>query len=501
MSLRRHLPDEGATARLGVALAAALRPGDLLTLSGDVGAGKSTLARALLRALHREPELEVPSPTFTLVQSYPDGRLPAIHADLYRLSSPAESDELGIEDALGDGVAIVEWPERGDLAGREVRITLRETDGGDARVAQIDPPEDALARFTRTLEIADFLLAHGRGDDPRMPLTADASTRRYERVGVGADAPLLMDDPAVPDGPPVRGALPYSRIAHLAEDVGPFVAVAEALRTRGFAAPAILGTDLERGLLLTEHLGDGSILRADGSPDAERYGASIEALAAIHEHAWPRRLPIAGGREHIVPRFDRGAMMIEVELTLDWAFPRLVGRPADESEREAFHAAWNAAFDAIKPAETSLVLRDVQAPNIVWREKESGLARIGLIDFQDAVFGPSSYDVASLAQDARVTIPDALEAELKGRYLAARSSVDPHFETSYAVMAAQRGTKVFGLWVRLDQRDGKPEYLAHAPRTRTYLRRVLDHPALADVRAWYDHHELLERSEALAGAA
>ena len=502
MTIRLHLPDAAATARLGADLAAALRAGDLVALSGDVGAGKTTLARAALRALHGDPALDVPSPTFTLVVDYPDARIPAVHVDLYRLGDPSEADELALDESLDHGVAIVEWPERGALTGPEIRIALTESEDGETREAAIDAPAEAEARIARSLAIREFLTNTGRADAVRSPLAGDASTRAYEAVSAGGKTLLLMDSPAMPDGKPIRGTLPYSRIAHLAEDVRPFVAVAKGLRANGFHAPAILASDLDAGLLLTEHLGDGSILKPDGTPDRDRYLAVAETLAALHDCRWADALPVAPGEPpHAIPRFDRDAMMIEVELTLDWAFPRLVGRPADEGERADFHAAWHAALDAMAGAEISLVLRDIQAPNIVWQEGREGLDRVGLIDFQDALIGPAAYDVASLAQDARVTITPDLEDDLKGRYLDARGARDPRFERAYAVMAAQRATKVFGLWVRLDERDGKPHYLAHAPRTRDYLSRVLPHPALSGVRAWYEKHELLPRSEALAVAA
>ena len=493
MSIKLNLPVEADTLRLGEDIASALEPGDLITLQGDLGAGKTTLARAILRALADDPALEVPSPTFTLVQDYEGGRLPAAHFDLYRLGDPEEVHELGMDDALARGVALVEWPEHGALTGPSIRITLRES--GEGRIAIIDANEVGLARVERSLVARDFLNQVGHGTARRRPIAGDASTRGYEMVepATGDETLLLMDSPAMPDGPPVRDGLPYSRVAHLAEDVRPFVAIGRALRERGFRAPKLHGVDLERGFLLAEHLGSGSILGADGEPIAERYCAVAETLAAIHDAAWPEALPVAHGEPgHRLPPFDRRAMMIEVELTLDWAFPRMIGRPANEAERADYLSAWNCALDAIGNAERSLVLRDVQAPNIIWRGDASGHDRVGLIDYQDALRGPSAYDVASLAQDARVTIGLGLEREIKAAYHSARAVRDPLFETAYAVMAAQRACKVFGLWVRLDERDGKRQYLANAPRTRGYLERNLAHPALTGVRDWFDRHGLLE---------
>ena len=493
MTVSRALPTEADTRRLGEDIAAVLMRGDLIALHGDLGAGKTTLARAILRALASNPDLEVPSPTFTLVQTYENGRLPAAHLDLYRVSDPSELDELGLEDMLARGVALVEWPEHGALHGPAIRVTLRED--GTGRLALIDAPDVVEERISRTLAARDFLASAGHETAIRTPLNGDASTRGYEAIQPdgGEDTLLLMDSPAMPDGPPVRDGLPYSRVAHLAEDVRPFVAVGRALAERGFHAPAIHAANFEDGFLLTEHLGAGSILNAQGRPIADRYCAVAEMLAALHDHDWPAELPVADGLPpHRVPPFDRRAMMIEVELTLDWAFPRIVGRPASENERETYLDAWHGALNAIRDAEQSLVLRDIQAPNIIWREG-TGLARIGLIDFQDALIGPAAYDVASLGQDARVTIEPSLEAEIKQAYLSARRTRDPLFETAYAVMAAERACKVFGLWVRLDERDGKPQYLANAPRTRAYLKRTLEHPALWDVREWFERHALLDR--------
>ena len=298
-----------------------------------------------------------------------------------------------------------------------------------------------------------------------------------------------MNAPRRPDGPPVRDGKPYSRIAHLAESVVPFVAIDEALRAQSYCAPQIHARDLDAGLLLIEHLGSDGVLDASGRPIAERYIASAQLLADMHGREWPGSIVVEAGVVHDIPDYDEQALSIETELIPDWYMPYISGQPASSEIREAFRAAWAGVFGRLARAEKSLVLRDFHSPNIIWREEKSGHDRVGIIDFQDAVMGPSAYDVASLAQDARVTISAELEARIVDAYIMAREAAGPFdragFEEAYALMSAQRNSKILGIFVRLDRRDGKPHYLAHLPRIRDYLDRSIGHPALASVRRVY----------------
>jgi N-acetylmuramate 1-kinase len=494
-TLERRLQDEQATAVLGQDLAVALRPGDVLALSGDLGAGKSTLARALIRANANEPALEVPSPTFTLVQSY-DGRVPVSHFDLYRLGSSSELDELGLGEILIAGAAVIEWPENaGDLlpAGT-VKVKL-EPDG-DGRRALISGSGPLFERARRSLAMRNFLAGVGAGEADRVPFPGDASARGYETIKLPSRPPMiLMNSPKLVLGPPVKDGKPYAVIAHTAQTVSAFVAIAGALRQRGFAAPQIYAADLDDGFVLLEHLGNGHFLE-DGQPVAARYAAAGALLAGIHQRDWPSRLPVAPGVAHEVPPFDRAALMIEVELLLDWYVPWKTGKAADTRLRTAFAGAWNAVFDQLDFAEKSIVLRDIHSPNLIWRDDRSGNERIGILDFQDAMIGPAAYDVASLAMDARVTVSREIERAVVDAYVTARhrqgSFDEAGFGAAYAITAAQRNTKILGIFVRLDRRDGKPAYLKHLARIRAYLRRALVHPVLAPVTALYESHGLLE---------
>lgn len=496
-SLIVHLATMEDTERLGQDLALALRKGDLVTLSGGLGAGKSTLARGLIRTIANDNGYDVPSPTFTIVQSYPELRLPISHVDLYRLSSPDELDELGLDEALEEGAVLIEWPERanGALPGSSLRVTL--LDDGDGRKALIDGGAAAIARLQRSLAIRAFLGEAGFPTAERRYLLGDASARGYETIATGDTLPLiLMNSPYNPGGPVLRDGKTYMQIAHLSQSVTAFVAIDRLLHSKGFKVPEIHAEDLGQGFLLLENLGSEGLLNAEGEPIPERYEAAVRVLAKLHQHSWPQTVGAAEGYSHHIHSFDRDAMMIEVELLSDWYVPRLRGTQLEPSQKSEYVAAWDSVFSQLNNTETSLLLRDVHSPNVVWCGSEAGDDRVGLLDFQDAMIGPSAYDVASLVLDARVTMTPDLQDRLLTAYIDERralaSSFDEiDFRKAFAIMAAQRNAKILGIFVRLDERDGKPFYLQHLPRIQAYLHRVIGHPALAPVKDWCEKTAIL----------
>lgn len=481
------LESEAETIRFGEDIALALKPGDCVALSGDLGAGKSTFARALIRAVADDPGLEVPSPTFTLVQTYAL-RIPVAHFDLYRIADATELDELGFEEALTDGVCLVEWPEKADEALPAERLTFTFTHEGEGRRVEISGNDAIAARVRRTLAIRDFLSEAGYAKAERRHLTGDASVRGYEHVHQGEERLVLMDSPKQKPGPIVANGRYYQQIAHIAEDVKPFVALSQHLRERGFCAPAILHQDLAQGLLLIEDLGSEGILDAQGAPIAERYLESVACLAKLHSQPYTRNIALDKGETHSVPDFDRDAMQIEVSLLTDWYLPWKRGNAATDGERADYRAVWDRLIDSLASAERNLLLRDFHSPNIIWQPRETGIARVGIIDFQDAMIGPTAYDVASLMQDARVDVPPELAERTMAHYLALRAESDAFeaeaFLRDWHVMAAQRNCKLAGIWVRLMQRDGKPGYMKHMPRTFRHLEAALSHPALGPLRDW-----------------
>ncbi len=490
------LPDIQSTERFAREIAKELGPDTLMTLTGDLGSGKTTFARALIRSLVGDPELEVPSPTFTLMQLYDAPAFKIVHCDLYRVAAQDDLVELGWDEAADGALVLVEWADRaGDALSPnriDVGFILEPEEGPEHRVAVVTG-YGSWAQRVGTMKAIERLLSNSGWHDARREyMLGDASVRAYERLWRGDQSAILMISPPRPDGPPVRYGKPYSAIAKLAEDVKPFVALANGLRAEGFSAPEIIAMDLKSGLLITEDFGHETVL-IDGRPDAERYTVAAELLARLHGRNLPDRLPVTESIEHRIPPYDLDALLIEVELMLDWYLPYRGKSGLAASARGTFVNLWKAILTEVTMAPRTWVLRDYHSPNLMWLPDRTGTDRIGLIDFQDAVLGHPAYDVASLAQDARVDLEDGLEIRLLGTYVKQRRQDDPAFNVAafardYAVMAAQRNTKILGIFARLNQRDGKPGYLRHLPRIEAYVRASLSHPALGDLRDWYQNY-------------
>ncbi|MCV0425904.1 MAG: tRNA (adenosine(37)-N6)-threonylcarbamoyltransferase complex ATPase subunit type 1 TsaE [Roseibium sp.] len=486
------ISDEPGTHRLANDLAMVLRPGDVICLSGDLGAGKSTFARALIRSFAGDPDLEVPSPTFTLVQSYEFDRFDLSHFDLYRLEDPEELEELGLEDLLETGVALIEWPEMAeDLLPRHalwVQITQPEEDGDRRRFTFFSENSEWQTRIKLTLAIRDFLDTAQFAGAERRFLAGDASLRTFETVTQGADRAVLMRWP-FHDGAlsaPIRA---YMEKVHLAQDCRSVIAIGSELRDRGFLAAEIYAADLDNGLILSQDLGSETIVE-DGKPVPERYRVAVDILARMHGQSWPATVKVRDGKDYKVPAYSTEALIAEASLFLDWYVPEVTGQPADQQTRLEFETLWRTCLERVASAQHGWVLRDFHSPNLLWQQEADGLNRIGLIDLQDTVIGPVAYDVASLLFDARTDICEELETGLLDAYVSARENQSSEFDRSgfsnaYSVMAAQRNSKLLGIFVRLARRDGKPAYLRHLPRILGYLDRVLDRPGMSDLKDWY----------------
>jgi len=304
----------------------------------------------------------------------------------------------------------------------------------------------------------DFLASCGWGRAEILPLAGDASFRRYFRVVSGDRSAVLMDAP-----PP-----------H--EDPRPFIAVAEWLIGRGLSAPEILARDLDKGLLLLGDFGNVRLRETlDSDPDRERelYELATDVLVDLHKHP-----PMAGLKPHGIDQW-----LEELRLFTDWYCPAV----GTEVDVDAYQVAWRqvlepVANDGLGPV---TVLRDYHAENIMLVEGREGVAHFGLLDFQDALAGHPAYDLASVLEDARRDVSSEIERAMIHRYVAATDHGD-RFERAYWTLAAQRNTRILGVFTRLWKRDNKPGYRRFQPRMWGLLERDLAEPHLKPVRDWFD---------------
>lgn len=287
----------------------------------------------------------------------------------------------------------------------------------------------------------------------RSALAGDASNRRYERLRskTGAQAVLM-------DAPPEKG-----------EDIAPFMRIARYLRDIGLSAPRILAEDRENGFLLLEDLGDDLFARvAQAQPDLENtlYQAATDTLIALHAEKPPA-----------LAAYDSNIMTDMAALAFDWYQKGAVWQ-TDQQAKSAFRSAFHAALTDHIAAPTVLIQRDYHAENLLWLPERNGVARVGLLDFQDAMVGHPAYDLVSLLQDARRDVPPALEQAMLSYYIE-RAQVEPEsFRASYALLGLQRNLRILGVFARLCLKSGKPGYIDMIPRVWEFIERNLQHPAL-----------------------
>jgi len=333
----------------------------------------------------------------------------------------------------------------------------------------------------RSVQQSDFLAAAGWQDADRAPLAGDASLRRFIRL-----THPEMGSAMLMDAPPETG-----------EDCRPFVAVNRWLEAQNLSAPQILHADLETGFVLLEDLGDGLFAHlmksGDKNTEGELYEAAIHLLADLHETTPPETLTLEGAEDWPLRPYDDTALLKETDLLPDWFYTHRTGRSFHAGLKAEYDALWHAMFPAARPDRPVFVHRDYHAENLLWLPERRGHQKVGLIDHQDALAGHAAYDLISLIEDARRDVAPELADHLTQLYCAHRKANDAGFDEeafrlAMAVLAAQRNSKIIGIFARLAMRDNKPKYLSLIPHVWAMVARDLTHPALADLKAFYDTH-------------
>jgi hypothetical protein len=323
---------------------------------------------------------------------------------------------------------------------------------------------DESAQDARELQIAGFLKTIGWAEADRGVLARDASYRTYDRLRRGDETAVLMN---APPG---------------LEEVGPFLDIAAQLHRFGYSAPRILAKDEALGLLLIEDLGDRTFSRilADGGDETTLYELATDLLIDLHQRA-----PTIGFN---APPYNIERLAEEADRVLRWYLPLYTGE-VDADLQAEFAELWRENADILCHGPTTLVLRDFHVDNLMILEGRAGVARCGLLDFQDALAGPVAYDLVSLLQDARRDLTPGLEAAMLERYRAATAPEDwEAFLRGYHALGAQRAIKIIGVFGRQLGFFGRTQYLKHLPRLWAHAMRDLERAGLGDVIAWLDRN-------------
>jgi N-acetylmuramate 1-kinase len=365
---------------------------------------------------------------------------------------------------------------------------------GDEAKAQQKSAREALKQ--------DFLARAGLSAAVRAPLPGDASTRTYERLHLpGGGTLMLMDQPPAVESQPcppqatpeARVQLGYNAMARLAAGrIEAFAATAQYLRAQGLSAPEIFELDTANGLLVSEDLGDGLFARLieQGQDETPLYLAAVEALAKLHEVRPPDVL--AGGWPLL--GYDNLALKTGANLFVEW-YPKYAGlTPLSDAALSEWEALWAPIREAAEAGASVFIHRDYHAENLLWLPERQGIARVGMIDFQDALRAHPSWDLLSLLQDARRDVSPELEAKALAHYFALRGNIDhAAFMATYAGLAALNESRILGIFARLVYRDHKPRYEGFMPRMWSQLSRNLKAPSMAGLKDWFGRNGFADK--------
>lgn len=319
--------------------------------------------------------------------------------------------------------------------------------------------------LTREDSIRAFLGASGWCDAVRDPIPGDASFRRYERLQKGDLHAILMD------APPER------------ENTSLFVNAQRYFEYAGYSAPRILHASAEEGLLLLEDYGNDSVsLHVRQAPDDEApiYRDAVALLAKMAEQGLSQ-VEASGSR---FPAYSPELLEQEAMLLAQWLLPEILPVAEVVEAVEAYATVWRELLAEADISPQVVTHRDYHADNLFLLSERQGIARIGLLDFQDAVLGRPAYDLVSLLEDARRDVSPRVVEENLCFFAQETGTAWDTLSREYAFYGAQRNAKILGIFTRLYRRDGKPRYLGLLPRVWKYFEGNLRHPSMEPLLAW-----------------
>ncbi|WP_025897441.1 aminoglycoside phosphotransferase family protein [Sneathiella glossodoripedis] len=289
-------------------------------------------------------------------------------------------------------------------------------------------------------------------------MAGDASSRSYYRLAGGEKPAVLMIDPD-PD------------------TVEKFLKIAKLLKKREFSAPEIYHVDVESGVVILEDLGDGllaSLIDKDPNCEKDLYQLAVDFLIRQKGLEKPIGLPF----------FSQSYVLDQNAAFLDFYVPEILGAPLADNARYFFHQIWVELLKQIDVEQEVFLHRDFHAQNLLYLPDRSGLHRLGLLDFQDAMTGPAAYDLASLLQDVRRQVDPDIAQKMIEYYISETNVDEKAFKRDFAILGAHRCLRILGVFTRLSKLEGKNQYIALLPRVIGHLNDNLAHPDLLALKHW-----------------
>lgn len=318
---------------------------------------------------------------------------------------------------------------------------------------------------------SDFLNRTGYGTAQISVVSEDCAMRRYLRLRKDDGSTAILME-SLPDDD--LHATPGHKIAD-------FIRIGGYLNSIGINAPDVYEADEAQGYVLIEDFGDLTFKKAIEEAGQDRYKLyelATDVLSHIREHADPSQLQL--------PRYEDSVIHSDRRNVIDWYQAEQTGIKPSEDVVQSYLKVWDDIEASLPPCPKGILHVDYHFENLMWIPDNEGVARCGVLDFQQAKYGPVPYDLANLLYDARTTVPELIKTDMLARYCAAMSAEERDvFQRWMFVLSAQFHCRVIGLFVRMARRDGKFGYLPHIPRLAAYLREELKSPVLAPLADWF----------------
>lgn len=362
---------------------------------------------------------------------------------------------------------------------------------------------------TRSALIDAFLADAGWGDAHRTPLNQDASTRYYVRLtrpngetAILMDAPGVEDDPCPPEADEAtRKSMGWNALTRLAASrVDAFIALAGELKDHGLSPPDILAADTANGLALLEDFGEGRefarLIERGAADELELYTSATDVLSELHQRPTPTAAT-GHGQHWPILDFDAVALRTNADLFAQW----MPGFDDKIRWGERAAARWVEERDKLiaeaMKRPRAFTLRDFHAENLIWLPNRSGKARIGLLDFQDAVNGWAAWDLAMLTQDARRAVSPAARDAALSAYTSAMGRNRQDLDEELAIIGTLNALRIAGVFARLVDHYDKRRYLEFLPRQLTLLANNLCHPSVSDMASFISEiaPHIMERAD------